>query len=375
MIIFKLIFWICLFFIFYGYFGYSFLIRFLAQLNPKDINKKEFEPNVTLLIPVYNEERIIREKVQNSLNLDYPKNKLEIVVLSDGSTDNTCQIVKEYFSFDVKLMEYSLHQGKTSLLNKSVPKTKGEIIIFSDASGMLNDRAIKEIVANFSDIKIGCVCGLYRMVPEEESLASKGYKTYLEYDIKMKKSESRFSTILGAHGALYAIRRELFEQIPEHIINDDFYIPMMIVAKGYRAIYEDKAIALDKVRYTLKDEFRRRLRIGIGNWQQTLEFKNILKPSMWLLAWQLFSHKILRNIMPFFLITAFILSFVLQGIIYKIFFYAFILLILLALIGGIFTKLKITSELLYTPFFFVIGNIAYLVGTVKFLFKRQRIRW
>jgi len=371
----ELIFWVCVFFIWYGYFGYPLLIRLLAKIRPKEVKKGKIEPSITVLIPAYNEERIIEEKIQNALSLDYPKDKLEIIIASDGSTDSTVQIAKKYLSYGVKILEYPRHQGKAGLINKSMLQAQGEIIVFSDASGMLDISAVREIVANFNDPKIGCVCGLYRMVPEEESLASKGYKTYLEYDIKMKKSESRFSTILGAHGALYAIRRELFEQIPEHIINDDFYIPVMIVAKGYRAIYEDKAIALDKVRYTLKDEFRRRLRIGFGNWQQTLEFKNILKPSMWLLAWQFFSHKILRNIMPFFLITAFILSFVLQGIIYKIFFYAFILLILLALIGGIFTKLKITSELLYTPFFFVIGNIAYLVGTFKFLFGRNKIKW
>ena len=371
----KLIFWLCFFLIFYTYFGYPFIIMFLARIRPRNVDKKAIVAQVTLLIPAYNEERIIADKIQNSLNLDYPKDNLEVIIASDGSTDSTVQIAKKYLSYGVKILEYPRHQGKTCLINKLMHEVKGEIIVFSDASGMLDASAIKEIVANFADPRVGCVCGLYRMAQEDDSLASKGYYNYLDYDIDIKKHESRFNTILGAHGALYAIRKELFEPVPENLLNEDFYIPMRIVAKGYRAVYEEKAMVLDRLRYSWREEFRRRVRIGFGNWQQIFALKGNLGLSNGLVAWQFFSHKVMRTLMPFFLITVFFLSVVLKGIIYKIFLWFSLSFILLALLGWIFPGRKFAEKFLYKPSFLVMGNIAYLVGTFRFLFVRKKIKW
>jgi cellulose synthase/poly-beta-1,6-N-acetylglucosamine synthase-like glycosyltransferase len=375
MIISKLIFWVCLFFIFYGYLGYPILIKLISQIKPKPVKRSYYEPSVTLLIPAYNEERIIGEKIENSLSLDYPKDKLEIVIASDGSTDNTCQVAKGYLPLGVRLLEYREHQGKFSLLNKSAPQAKGEIIIFSDAAGMLNQQAIRELVANFNDPKVGCVCGLYNMIAETYSLSAKGYLTYLDYDIEIKKAESRFGSILGAHGAFYAIRGELFEPLPDDLINDDFYIPMKVVAKGYRAVYEEKAVVSDKMGYTFKEEFRRRVRIGFGNWQQIFALGRFLKLSQGWLLWQFFSHKISRTLMPFFIILDFILSILLKGTIYKLFFWLFILLLILAILCAILEWKRVSAKFIYIPFFWIAGNIAYLVGTIKFLFGKKKVGW
>jgi cellulose synthase/poly-beta-1,6-N-acetylglucosamine synthase-like glycosyltransferase len=372
----KFIFWLSIFFIAYGYIGYPLLIWLLGRVMPKPVKKGPCEPAVTILIPAYNEERVIRDKIENCLHLDYPSQRREIVIASDGSRDATCQIVKEFLSRGVVLLEYPEHHGKFKLLNLSVPKTHGEILVFSDASGMLNREALREVVSNFNDPEVGCVCGRYRMIPEDESLGSKGYHTYLEYDIGIKISESRFRTIIGAHGAFYAIRRELFEPIPEHLINDDFYIPMRVVAKGYRAVYEDRAVVSDRMRYTLHEEVRRRVRIGFGNWQQILELKSLLRPSRGMVAWQFFSHKVLRTLMPFFLITAFILSFVLHGVIYRAFFLFFALMTLLAIVGAALRLLGVNlGRPLSLPLFLVAGNIAYFAGTVKFFLGRKGVKW
>jgi cellulose synthase/poly-beta-1,6-N-acetylglucosamine synthase-like glycosyltransferase len=213
------------------------------------------------------------------------------------------------------------------------------------------------------------------MIPAEDSLAGKGYQKYLDYDIDIKKSESTFNTILGAHGAFYAIRRELFEPMPDYLINDDFYIPMKIVAKGYRAVYEDRAVVTDRIEYSVAKEFRRRVRIGFGNWQQIFEFRNLLSPYKGLLAWQFYSHKALRAVMPIVLIIAFTTSLLLEVATYKVFSWSFSLLLLLALVGWIIQGLRLRAGPLYIPFFLIMGNYAYLVGTIKFFFTNKKVEW
>jgi cellulose synthase/poly-beta-1,6-N-acetylglucosamine synthase-like glycosyltransferase len=339
------------------------------------IKKGDCFPTVTLIIPAYNEEKVIQDKIQNCLSLDYPKDKLEIVVASDGSTDRTSELVRQYLSQGVSLLEYHSREGKISLLNKCVPCARNEIIAFSDASGMLDKDSLKELVRNFNDPKVGCACGLYIIVMEENSLSARGYHAYIEYDVNIKKSESRFSTILGAHGAFYAIRKELFEPFPQGLINDDFFLPMKVVAKGYRVVYEEKAVVTDKMRYSFREEFRRRTRIGFGNWQQIFKLKELLGFSRGLVAWQFFSHKVIRTIAPLCFIFTFILTFILTGLIYNIFFWLFVLLFSFTLIGALLQLMKFPTRFIYLPFFLVMANIAYLVGAFKFFFQPKKLRW
>ncbi len=342
---------------------------------PDPVRKASCEPRVSILIPAYNEERVIGAKIENCLGLDYPEEKLEIVVASDGSTDSTCAEVKKYSGRGVVLLDYPRNQGKFRVINQSVPRTTGDIVVFSDASGMLNAKALREVVSNFHDPRVGCVSAFYRMIPENDSLDSKGYRTYLEYDIGIKRAESLFHTIIGAHGAFYAIRRELFEPVPEYLINDDFYVPMKVVEKGYRAVYEEGAVVTDRMRYSLRDEFRRRVRIGFGNWQQIVELKNLLSPSRGRVAWQFFSHKVLRTAMTFFIVTSFLASSMIPGTIYRVYFLACVLVLVLAAAGGALRLLNVSGAFLSMPYFLVVGNAAYLVGAVKFLCGHRKVKW
>jgi len=371
----KIIFWACIAFVVYAYFGYPVIIYLLSLIRHKKINKGNFEPSVTLLIPAYNEEKIIREKILNCLGLDYSADKLQIVIISDGSSDKTGPIVREYVAKGINLFEYQKHQGKIIALNIAVPMTKGEIIVFSDASGMLDKNAIREMTANFNDPQVGCVSGFYKMIPENYSLTGSGYETYLGYDISIKKSESRFGNIIGAHGAFYAVRRELFEMLPADLVNDDFYLPMKIIAKGFRAVYEEKAVVVDKIVYNLEEEFRRRVRIGFGNWQQILKLRKFSDSFGGVITWQFFSHKVLRIFLPFFLISSFIISFFIPGEIYGIYARFFLFFLLSAGIGGLFKMFRWRAEILYLPFYMVLGNIAYMIGTLSFFLGAKKVRW
>ena len=368
----RLFFGISLALIFYGYFIYPLTVFLLAKLIPSPVKKGDYRPKVTIFIPAYNEEGMIRRKIENCLALDYPGDKLEVIIASDGSTDSTASIAREYAPRGVRLFESPGRKGKTAILNEYARESKGDIIVFSDASGLLNTEAVLRLAENFNDESVGCVCGLYRLLPKNDNLAARGYLAYLGYDIKMKKAESAFASILGAHGALYAIRKSLFKPLPGYAINDDFYIPINILLSGYRAIYEDKAIATDYIEYCLGDEFRRRIRISFGNWQQIRDFSGSLTLKRPLLAWQFFSHKILRSLLPFFIVFVAAVSF-LYG--YGLISISLLILIIAALSALLLRNSKFAVRFLHAPFFFVAGNIAYIIGTVKFFLGYKTISW
>lgn len=368
----KIIFWMSLVLIFYGYFIYPLLVLLLGRIVPAKVKKGEHRPKVSIFIPAYNEEKVIRRKIENCLGLDYPKDKLEVIIASDGSIDSTVSAAREYASRGVKVFESPVRKGKTAILNEYAGNCEGDIIVFSDASGLLNSDAVSRLVENFNDDSVGCVCGFYRLQPKNDNLAARGYLAYLEYDIKMKKAESAFASILGAHGALYAVRKNLFMPIPAYAINDDFYIPMNILLAGYRAVYEEKAVASDNIEYCLRDEFRRRVRISFGNWQQIGDF---IRPAMFkspLLAWQFFSHKVLRSLLPFLIIYVAATSFIFG---YMAVVAALAFLIILMLLALLLRNNRFAVGFLSAPFFFVAGNAAYLIGTAKFLFGSKKISW
>ena len=368
------LFWISLATLFYIYAGYPMLVWALARCFGREPMKREITPSVSLLIPAYNEAAHIEAKLRNSLRLDYPKDRLDIVVASDGSTDRTNAIVTQFKPKGVRLLVMRDNIGKSAMLSRTVPLLGGEIVVFSDASSELEPDALRRLVRSFADLTVGCVSGLYRLEGSSD-LRGQGEGLYWQYETFIKHQESRLHSILGAHGAFYAIRKSLFERFGEGTINDDYLIPMRIVAQGYRAVYEPQALAWEREVASVEGEFARRRRIAAGNCQQIVELRSMLSPFYGWVALSFFSHKVLRTIAPLFLLALLISSawlpqpFASLLLALQILFYAS------ALAGYVCQRRGWAVKWLSPPLYFCLGNLAMLAGLLNYCFGRKKLVW
>jgi len=375
-------FWISSIVLFYVYFGYPILILFLSKLLPKPFAKFSEEelqdgsllPAISIFIPAYNEETVIEKKIRNTLDLDYPKDKIEIIVASDGSDDKTVEIANLY-SDKIQLMAYDVREGKTGLINKTIPKLKGEIIIFSDASAMLEVNSLKELISPFKDPKIGSVSGLYILRDATSTSRAEGEGFYWHYETFLKTNESTFYSILGAHGALYALRKSLFRALPPKAINDDYILPMYGVQQKRRAVYEPNAVAVEEGTTSVLGEMKRRIRISVGNFQQLFLLRKLLNPFRGRIAFEFLSHKFLRSFSFLFMIILFISNIFIPTTGFRIFFLLQIFFYLLGLSGVIFFKNKRMSLLITVPSYLVIINYAAFIGLFKYIFNTQKVTW
>ncbi len=388
----KPLFWICLSGILYVYIGYPVLIYILSRFYKKPVGGKYVYPKISIVIAVYNEEKTIENKLRNFLQLDYPKERMEILIGSDGSRDRTNEILTKlenenkthgYIIIDkekiltlpqIKICLSEERNGKPKMLNRLVSMAKGEIIVFTDARQRLDNNSLNELVKHFSDPKVGSVsAALFYESSENGGKTREGIGLYWEYEKFIRKSESRMGSMLGATGALYAIRRELFPELPADIILDDVYIPMKIVEKGYRAIFDKKAKIFDRVALNPKDEFTRRVRMLAGNFQLVYYLGYLFTPFKGMISWQFFSHKFLRLMVPFLLAGLFISNLFLVEIYwYKVFFILQCLFYGLAGLGALY---KGKNSLLDVPHMFCVMNWAAVVGLYRFLSGRQKVTW
>lgn len=365
---------VSLFVLLYTYIGYPLLVWLLARLFGRDPSRSDGTPTVSLLIPAYNEEAHIEAKLRNSLGLDYPKDRLEICVASDGSTDRTHGIVERFRAQGVKLYAMSGHLGKSGMLSRTVPLVRGEIVVLTDTSSELEPDALRRLVRNFADRRVGCVSGLYRLKGADD-LRGEGEGLYWRYETFIKMQESRLHSILGAHGAFYGFRKSLFERLEEASINDDYLLPMRIVAQGYRAVYEPTAVAWERDVSSMRGEFARRRRIAAGNCQQMVELRHLLSPRYGWVAFAFFSHKVLRTIAPLFMVALFASSFRLPQpaatiwVSLQLIFYAS------AVVGYICQRRGWAVKWLSPPLYFCLGNLAMLIGLWRYCFSRHRISW
>src|SRR3989338_4271514 len=235
------VFWASLALLLYVYAGYPLVVWVLARLFGRDPQRADTTPTISILLPAYNEERFIEEKLRNCLALDYPADRLEIVVASDGSTDRTNAIVESFASRGVKFLAMA-HRGKGATLNEAVPQLRGELVAFSDISSELPPDTLRIIVRNFADPAVGCATSAYHLKGGTD-LRAQGEGAYWKYEAFLKRQESRLHSILGGHGPFYVIRRALFTPLQAGEINDDYLIPMRAVTQGYRAIYEPAVTA------------------------------------------------------------------------------------------------------------------------------------
>ena len=359
----------------YIYVGYPALAWALARLFGRAPRAAGITPSVTLLIPAFNEEAHIEAKLRNSLALDYPKDRLEIVVASDGSTDATNSIVERFAARGVKLLAMRKHLGKAPMLSRTVPMARGEIVVFSDASSELAPTALRRLVRGFADPRVGCVSGLYRVRPSGD-VRGAGEGLYWRYETFLKRQESRLHSILGAHGAFYAIRKTLFTRLAASAVNDDYLIPMRIVAQGFRAVYEPKAVCWEaESGVSMRGEFSRRRRIAVGNCQQIVELAHLLNPARGWVALCFFSHKVLRTAAPVFMLallaaTAWLPApWAAAGLALQLAFYAS------AAAGWLCQRRGRMVRWLSVPLYFCLGNLAMLSGVVRFFSPRRGPVW
>ncbi len=381
----RLIFWASILIILYTYIGYPVLIYLLSSFYKKPIKGKYIYPTVSILVAAYNEEARIENKIKTLLDLDYPQERMEIFIGSDGSTDKTGEIVSKYTNDKIRLFILPQRQGKPSVLNMLVPQAKGELLVFTDARQILDKNALKELVKNFCDPKVGSASGELFYMNEDEFKPGAGLGLYWNYEKFIRRAESRMGSMLGATGAFYAIRRELFTSLPKDLILDDVYTPMKIVSAGYRAIFDSKAKVFDKVFNDAKDEFLRKSRTLAGNFQLFVYLRELFNPLKGKILWQFFSHKFLRLLVPFFLITMLISN---TGIViglkmgtvpfgdsphfYWIFLWLQIVFYIFAMLGRVF---KHRNRVFDIPYMFCVMNSAAVVGLHRFLTRKEHALW
>ena len=368
------IFFICLAILAYTYLGYPVLVWMLARCFGRQPFKEAITPSVSLLIPSYNEEIHIEAKIRNSLALDYPRDQLEIVVASDGSTDRTNALAKAASTEGIKLIAMPENIGKSAMLSKTVPQLKGEIVVFSDTSSELDGQALRLLMRNFADPSVGCVSGHYRFSTAED-LRSHGEGLYWKYETLIKQDESRLHSILGAHGAFYAIRKELFYRLHHSTINDDYLIPMRIVEQGFRAVYEPQAHAWEQETASVEGEFARRRRIAAGNCQQMVELRHMLLPRFGWVSLCFLSHKVLRTLAPLILVGLTLSSFWLPQPLLSWTIGLQVLLYGSAAVGYFFQRRGKLFRPLSPPLYFCMGNLAMLAGLARYCFSRNKSLW
>jgi len=385
----SFLFWLFVIAIVYTYAGYPALLGLFARLKPKPAPYPPYEPNITLLIAAYNEESSIAQKLENSLALDYPREKLQILVAADGSSDKTPEIVARFADLGVELCYRPERRGKMAAINRAMESVRGEVVIFSDANNMYDAQTLRALATPFSDATVGAVSGAKSILKGDGALGeSEG--TYWKYESWIKKQETRLGCTTGVSGEVWAIRRSVFERPPDAIINDDFYMAMRIVKKGYRMVYAPGAHSSERVSLTARDEVERRARIVAGRYQAISRAAETVPFGRPLVAWQVVSHKFMRPLVPLGMIGAFLANLLLliwppqpgawaflrlavpwnwifMGL--QVAFY------LLAALGSLVPGESKVARLLYLPTFLVNSNLAALYGLIRHFTGRQSTLW
>jgi len=359
-----ILFWVMLALILYTYAGYPLLISFFHFFVKRTVSKRPITPSVSVVIAVHNGESTIERRLQNLLAQDYPHDLLEIIVVSDGSTDRTVACAEAIISERVTVYALKKNDGKALALNYGIDKSKGELIVFADARQEFRKDAIKQLVANFADETVGCVSGELHFLQDTESNIEAEMGAYWKYEKFIRRSESASGSVVGATGCIYAIRRALYKPLPAGTILDDVLTPMNIARQGRRVLFESESIAYDIVSKDANQEWRRKVRTLAGNWQ-------LLSLAPWLLfpwknpvLWRFLSHKIMRLIVPFAMIFLLIDSLLLSGFYFRLFTFLQIAFYGSASIGFVFPKTRI-FRVVNLSYFFLMMNIAAIAGFCK----------
>ena len=363
-----------LFLVFHTYVGYPLLLMVWGMGKSATPVRVYANPKVTIVIAAWNEARHIAARIDNCLQQIYPSEMLEIVVVSDGSTDETSSIVRSFASKGVSLVELETRMGKAVALNVGVAAAHGEIVVFADARQSFSPTAVRELVANFADASVGAVSGELILESNSAGPTAEGVGLYWTIEKWIRQKEAAIDSIVGATGAIYAIRRDLFEALPPGTILDDLLTPMRIVMQGYRVVFEGRALAFDRVAHDYSSEFKRKVRTLAGNYQAISFCPRLMKPWANRIFLQFVSHKVFRLIAPIALVGLFVTNAVHLGGWFTIFMALQITGYSLAIVGWWLNRVGVRERLTGAAFTFCLLNYASLMGAVQFL-KAEVVQW
>jgi biofilm PGA synthesis N-glycosyltransferase PgaC len=371
----EILFWLTVLFILHAYAGYPLMLLVLGRRRPHRVRERDHHPLpfVTLIISAYNEEKVLEAKIRNSLALRYPEDRLEVVVVSDGSTDRTEAIASAWADHGVRLVRCPVRLGKSRALNYTLDDVSSEIVVFSDANSHYEPDALEKLVRPFGDPEVGCVTG--RLVYDKGRrgrLVTGGEGLYWRYENLLSRLESRIGSALVATGTLFAIRRDLFPHLDGDVAND-FQIPMEISARGYRILYESEAVAHEMACSDSREEFRRKVRIVLRGLVGLTRMPRGLSP---LRIFQFFSHKVARWLIGSAALQLLVLNVLLAGRPFFAFTLALqILFYGLAVVGRLLPGRVREWKIVCVPFYFTMVNMAALVAIIRFLAGHRLVVW
>jgi cellulose synthase/poly-beta-1,6-N-acetylglucosamine synthase-like glycosyltransferase len=385
----KVVFWILLFIVFYTYIGYGIVLFIIIKIRRAlGMGKKaeidhSYEPEVTLFIAAYNERDYVQDKMQNSYELEYPKEKLNIVWVTDGSDDGTQELLKDYQNTTVHHLD--ARNGKIGAMNRGMDFVKTPIVIFSDANTMLGKESVRRIVNQFANKTVGCVSGEKRIINKESDVASgAGEGLYWKYESTLKKWDAELYSVVGAAGELFAIRTSLYRHVEKDTLLDDFVISLRVAQDGYTIQYDPEAYAIETASANVKEELKRKIRIAAGGIQSIVRLRSLLNIFKYgTLSFQYISHRVLRwTITPLCLILLIPVSAVLaynDGYfgyhLYSILFLLQLLFYIAALTGWFLENRSTRIKILFVPYYFFIMNLSVVLGFFRYMKKSQSVNW
>lgn len=378
----------CMFLIIYHHLLYPMLMKWLTKRTPKQssfVNRRAFHaktddadlPTITAVVPAYNEQTWIADKIRNLANLDYPSNKFNVLILCDGCQDNTADIardtIQEAICSDIRIevIEHKINRGKLALLNEAIPNINSDLVALTDVSTLVSLDSLLLAAKHFTDANIGVVNSKYCVPSEGRS----GESSYWDYQNQISLGEAQLGAPVGAHGAFYVIRSALFQPLSSDTINDDFMLPMEIVKQGYSIAYEPNLIALEQETTQLKEDFIRRVRISAGNMQQTLRLVRLFNPARPAVAFTFFSGKGLRLLTPYLVIASCIGCIYLhEQLFFAVALVAQLAVIFTSVLVTIFSrhfsgKVSVCLRCLFT------GHAANLIGGMRYLLGKSETKW
>lgn len=377
----AIIFWILIFLIFYTYFGYPLLLWILTIFLSKPIKKEDITPSVSLIISAYNEEKIIERKIKNCLEIDYPKDKLETIIASDCSSDKTDEVVIRYQDKGIKLVRLDAREGKTAVQNRAFKEANGEVLVFSDANSMYRVKAIRNIVKGFADPSVGCIGGRFTYLKPKGGSFGREKELFEKFEQSIREKESNVITQIVVSGGFYAVRKSLYSALETDLVSD-FGLPLKVIKKGFRVIYEPNAIACEETVSSIGEEFRRKVRTISQGWpvlfNRKFELGSLLNPFKYcFVSFQLFSHKILRWIAPVFLASFLITNASLFHLnyFYKICMGIQVIFYTLSVIGFMLRNKERKLKAFYLPFYFCAMNMAAVAGFWQFAHGKVKVTW
>ena len=376
----EILFWSCAVLLGYTHVGYPALLWLRARRHPRAVRALPIEPTVSILVVAHDEAARIADRLENLLALDYPRDRVEILIASDGSTDETVARAQRYRGDGVVVAPFRQRRGKAAVLNEMIPRARGEIVVLADARQRFEPGALRALVAPFADATVGAVGGELMLQAARARGSGSGIGAgvgfYWKYEKFIRRGESRVDSSVGVTGAIYAIRRALFERIPADTLLDDVLIPMQVARRGYRVLFEPKARAFDQASASAEAEFGRKVRTLAGNFQLFARHPWLLDPRANRLWWQTVSHKACRLLVPPCLAAVLGASLALaREPLYQLALAAQLVLYASALAGHVLRHTGRNARLLNVAHAFCLLNWAVVVGFWRFVRGRQQVTW